>query len=136
MENKKLVELFDLINNINTNYGNHTSDYLPKFYSYYSRASGPRDFVETDSDFSIEFLLPGVELSQISVKAAANKLKVEAQVTEEQEKRGIFGLNVEYHLPSTADVSNSKAELSSGVLKVTVPKKADGGFKKVAIKAS
>ena len=104
------------------------ADYLP--------TSSCSFFDEDDKSFVAEFPLPGVEVDQISVKTAANKLIIDAQTSEEQEKRGIGGLSLVFALPNSADHNNIKAELHLGILKLTIPKKSDGGYKKIQIKTS
>jgi HSP20 family molecular chaperone IbpA len=123
--NKELVT--EIINNW-VNARAASADYQPE-----SRCSF---FDEDDKSFVAEFPLPGVEVDQISVKTAANKLIIDAQTSEEQEKRGIGGLSLVFALPNSADHNNIKADLHLGILKLTIPKKSDGGYKKVQIKTS
>lgn len=123
--NKELVT--EIINNW-VNARAASADYQPE-----SRCSF---FEEEEKNFVAEFPLPGLEVSQISIKTAPNKLKIEAEPSEEQSKRGISGLNIDFSLPMSADIANTKAELSLGILTLTIPKKTDGGYKKVTIKTS
>lgn len=123
--NKELVT--EIINNW-VNARAASADYQPE-----SRCSF---FEEEEKNFVAEFPLPGLEVSQISIKTAPNKLKIEAEPSEEQSKRGISGLNIDFSLPMSADIANTKAELRLGILTLTIPKKTDGGYKKVTIKTS
>ena len=123
--NKELVT--EIINNW-VNARAASADYQPE-----SRCSF---FEEEEKNFVAEFPLPGLEVSQISIKTAPNKLIIDAEASEEQEKRNIYGLSLVFTLPNSADASNIKAELHLGILKLTIPKKSDGGYKKVQIKTS
>lgn len=124
MDNKTLVNVLNKIYGFDSSYNAKEQGFLCSYFD------------EDEKNFVAEFPVPGLEASQISVKTAPNKLKIEAEPSEEQSKRGISGLNIDFSLPMSADIANTKADLNLGILTLTIPKKTDGGYKKVTIKTS
>jgi HSP20 family protein len=103
------------------------------------------DVVETAKEIEITAELPGLEDSDVQVNIADNVLTIRGEKKAEKEEKdkdyriversyGSFVRALE--LPSGVDPDSIKANLSKGVLKVTVLKPAPAQVKKIDIKAA
>jgi HSP20 family protein len=103
------------------------------------------DVVETDKEFEITAELPGLQEKDVQVNVADNVLTIKGEKKAEKEEKdknyrmfersyGSFYRTLE--LPDGINADNIKANLSNGVLKVTVPKPAPAQVKKVEVKAA
>jgi HSP20 family protein len=103
------------------------------------------DVTETDKEIEITVELPGLQEKDVQVNVADNLLTIEGEKKAEKEEKnknyrlyersyGSFSRTIE--LPAGIDADAIKANLSNGVLKVTVPKPAPAQVKQVAVKAA
>ncbi|MER7665848.1 MULTISPECIES: Hsp20/alpha crystallin family protein [unclassified Streptomyces] len=87
------------------------------------------DVSETDDAFHVELELPGVKSKDINVEANGQELVVTGEI-KEKERKGVLRRSTrrtgsfEYRLrlPGEIDTEKITAEMSNGVLTVTVPK--------------
>jgi HSP20 family protein len=103
------------------------------------------DVTETDKAIEISTELPGLEEKDVQVNFADNILTIKGEKRSEEEEKdknyrlversfGAFSRTLE--LPAGVDPDAIKANISNGVLKVTVPKPAPAQVKKVEVKAA
>ena len=103
------------------------------------------DVTETDKVIEITAELPGLQEKDVQVNVADNVLTIKGEKKAEKEEKdknyrlyersyGSFSRTLE--LPAGIDPDTIKANLSNGVLKVTVPKPAPAQVKKVEVKAA
>ncbi len=103
------------------------------------------DVTETDKEIEITVELPGLQEKDVQVNVADNLLTIKGEKKAEKEEKnknyrlyersyGSFSRTIE--LPAGIDADAIKANLSNGVLKVTVPKPAPAQVKKVEVKAA
>ncbi|MFJ8075069.1 Hsp20/alpha crystallin family protein [Streptomyces sp. NPDC096176] len=87
------------------------------------------DVTESDDAFHVEIELPGVKSKDVDVEAHGQELVVTGEI-KEKERKGILRRNTrrtgafEYRmrLPGEVDTDKIKAQMSEGVLSITVPK--------------
>lgn len=97
-------------------------------------ASAPAvNVIEKGKGFRIEVALPGIEAKDVRIEAADGALTVSGEHREEKEEKdeGFLHREIAYGsfmrsvpLPETADCDKADAVFKSGILMVTVPKKA------------
>jgi len=103
------------------------------------------DISETEKEIEITTELPGLEEKDIQLNVSNNVLTIRGEKRNEREETkkdyhlversyGSFTRSVQ--LPDGASADGIKAEMSKGVLKVTVPKPAPAQSKKIDIKAA
>lgn len=99
------------------------------------------DLSETDKDIEITVELPGMEEKDVEVQVLDNVLTIRGEKKSQREEKdyhlversyGSFARSVE--LPPGIDANAIAAEMSKGVLKVTVAKPAPAQARKVDIK--
>lgn len=90
------------------------------------------DLEETDKDYVVTAEVPGIHADDLSLSVADGYLTLKGErkqdVTEEKggftrRERSYGSFQRVIAMPETADLDFAKAEVSNGVLKVTVPKK-------------
>ncbi|MGW2940065.1 Hsp20/alpha crystallin family protein [Streptomyces sp. NPDC001156] len=87
------------------------------------------DVTETDDAFEVEIELPGVKSKDINVEANGQELVVTGEI-KEKERKGVLrrgtrrtgAFEYRLRLPGEVDAEKVTAEMSAGVLTVTVPK--------------
>ncbi|MEU8749759.1 Hsp20/alpha crystallin family protein [Streptomyces chartreusis] len=87
------------------------------------------DVTESDDAFHVEIELPGVKSKDINVEANGQELVVTGEI-KEKERKGVLRRSTrrtgsfEYRLrlPGEVDAEKVNAEMSDGVLTITVPK--------------
>ncbi|WP_406178172.1 Hsp20/alpha crystallin family protein [Streptomyces sp. NBC_00996] len=87
------------------------------------------DVTESDDAFHVEIELPGVKSKDINVEANGQELVVTGE-TKEKERKGVLRRSTrrtgsfEYRLrlPGEVDTEKINAQMSDGVLNITVPK--------------
>ncbi|MEV5013949.1 Hsp20/alpha crystallin family protein [Streptomyces sp. NPDC053780] len=87
------------------------------------------DVTETDDAFEVEIELPGVKSKDIHVEANGQELVVTGEI-KEMERTGVLrrrarrtgAFEYRLRLPGEVDTERVTAEMSTGVLTVTVPK--------------
>jgi len=103
------------------------------------------DVAETEKEIEITAELPGLEEKDVQVNVSDNVLTIKGEKKSEKEQKnknyrmfegsyGSFYRTIE--LPAGINPDGIQANLSNGVLKVTVPKPAPAQVKKVEVKAA
>jgi HSP20 family protein len=103
------------------------------------------DVTETDGEIEVTAELPGLEEKDVQINVADNVLTIRGEKKAEKEDKqkdyhvversyGSFYRALE--LPAGVDADKIKANISKGVLKVTVPKPAAKQAKKIDVKAA
>jgi HSP20 family protein len=114
---------------------------LPAFKS--TGLTPKMDVTETGQEIEITAELPGLEEKDVEINVADNVLTIRGEKKAETEQKdknyhvlersyGAFSRSVQ--LPDGVDAEAIKAVISSGVLKVTIPKPAPAIAKKIDIK--
>ena len=102
------------------------------------------DVKEADKEFTVLADIPGVKKEDIAVEVEGDTVSVRAEVKQEkEEKKGEKIVHSErsygmvsrtFSLPVEVDAQAVKAEYKDGVLKLTLPKKANGaGGRRIAV---
>jgi HSP20 family protein len=100
---------------------------------------------ETKEAYKLTADLPGVSMEDLEINMTGNRLTVSGKREEEQreEDERFFAYERSYGtfsrsfvLPEGADVDNVKAELEGGVLRITVPKKAEMQPRRIEVGAA
>jgi HSP20 family protein len=103
------------------------------------------DVTETEKEIEITAELPGLEEKDVQVNVADNLLTIRGEKKAEKEEKdknyrlversyGSFERTLE--LPEGVNADAIKADISKGVLKVTVPKPAPAQAKKIDVKSA
>jgi len=103
------------------------------------------DVTETDKEIEITAELPGLEEKDVQINIADNILTIHGEKKAEKEQKdknyrlversyGSFERTLE--LPEGVNVDAIKANISKGLLKVTVPKPAPTQAKKIEVKSA
>lgn len=102
----------------------------------------PVDVTENDKAFSVKAEIPGVDKKDIEVSVEGNQVAISAEVKRETKKEEEKEVCTEryygkvyraFTLPSDLDSTKSEARYEGGVLTLTLPKKHNGGTRKIAI---
>ena len=95
---------------------------------------------ETDKDFLLTMEMPGVDKKDVRVEIENDQIIVTGEKTEKTETEGLLRREIRsekfrrsFVLDSAIDRDNIKAKLENGVLKVTLPKKAESVGRKIDI---
>ena len=108
-----------------------TPEFMPSF-----------EVKETKEGYVFTADLPGVEEKNLEVKTTENRLTISGKRESEKTEQGDTYYTTErsygsfsrvFTLPTGANLENIHAELKSGVLTVTVPKKPEAQPKKVSV---
>lgn len=101
------------------------------------------DVKEDDKSYTVHADIPGVKKEDIQVDIDGNVVSVRAETRQEkEEKKGektiyserSFGMvSRSFSLPLEVDEKGAKAEYKDGVLNLTLPKKANGGGKRISV---
>jgi HSP20 family protein len=100
---------------------------------------------ETKEGYKLTADLPGVDMGDLEISVTGNRLTVSGKREEEHRaeddryfayERSYGTFSRSFVLPEGADVDNVKAELDSGVLKISVPKKAEMQPRKIEVGSS
>lgn len=101
------------------------------------------DVREDDDAYHIDAEIPGVSKDDIDVSVEGNRVAINAETRREQEKKNERELVVErswgkayraFELPGDIDGERTEAHYDKGVLKLTLPKKANGrNARKIAV---
>lgn len=103
------------------------------------------DMKETDNSFVLKADLPGIEVKDLDIQLVNNRLTVSGSRAEETEKKGetyhiterAFGsFSRSFPLPAETDSDKVEADLTNGVLTITVPKLPGARPKQVEVKSS
>lgn len=100
------------------------------------------DIEETDNAYVLRADVPGAQKEDIAVSIDNDTVSIRANVTEQRTDQQGNMLRTErivgeeyrtFTLPQDIDEANAQAKIENGVLVLTLPKKAGGGGKKLAI---
>jgi len=101
------------------------------------------DVKEDDKSYTVHADIPGAKKEDIQVDVDGNMVSLRAETRQEkEEKQGEQTLYSERHygmvsrsftLPTEVDEKGAKAEYKDGVLNLVLPKKANGGGKRVSV---
>lgn len=101
------------------------------------------DVKEDDKSYTVRADVPGVKKEDIQVDVEGNMVALRAEAKQEkEEKKGekviyserSYGMaSRSFSLPAEVDEKGAKAEYKDGVLTLTLPKKANGGGKRVTV---
>lgn len=105
--------------------------------------AGPAlNWLETPADYRFEVAVPGVEKSDLSIEAVQGRLTIAGQRrtrSSEQESRQFTGERLQgrfsrsVRLPDNADVGEVTAELTNGILTVSIAKTAEAKPRRIEI---
>ena len=101
------------------------------------------DVKEDEKSYTVQAEVPGVKKEDIQVDIDGNQISVRAEVRKEkEEKKGektvyserSYGMvSRSFTLPAEVDEKAAKAEYKDGVLSLVLPKKSNGGGKRIAV---
>ncbi|HEY9439737.1 MAG TPA: Hsp20/alpha crystallin family protein [Streptomyces sp.] len=98
------------------------------------------DIEDTEDAYLVELELPGMDKERITVEVSEGELDVHGEVKQREhtgavrrQTRRIGQFDYRATLPSNADTEHISAELSNGVLTVTVPKTERGQTQRIEI---
>lgn len=101
------------------------------------------DVKEDDKSYTVRADIPGVKKEDIQVDVEGNMVSLRAEAKQEkEEKKGekviyserSYGMvSRSFSLPAEVDSKSAKAEYKDGVLNLTLPKKGNGGGKRIAV---
>lgn len=101
------------------------------------------DVAEDDKAFSVKADIPGVKKEDIQIDVDEDRVSVRAEVKQEkEEKKGekvvyserSYGMvSRSFSLPAAVDAKGAKAEYKDGVLSLMLPKKSNGGAKRLSV---
>jgi HSP20 family protein len=101
------------------------------------------DVKEDDKSYTVHADIPGVKKEDIQVDVDGNVVSVRAETRhEKEEKKGekvlcserSYGMvSRSFSLPAEVDEKAVKAEYKDGVLNLVLPKKANGGGKRISV---
>ncbi len=103
----------------------------------------PMDIWETDNAYVVMAELPGVRKDNINVRVFDNQLVIEAEAVQEkqagEEAKQLLGertygkFSRSIMLPTEIDAEHAEAKHEDGVLRLTLPKKADSIAKRLTV---
>ena len=101
------------------------------------------DVKEDDKSFTVHADIPGAKKEDIQVDIDGNVVSVRAETRQEKEEnkgekvlyseRSYGMVSRSFSLPLEVDEKAAKAEYKDGVLNLVLPKKANGGAKRVSV---
>jgi HSP20 family protein len=101
------------------------------------------DVKEDEKAYTVRADIPGVKKEDIQVDVEGNMISLRAETKQEkEEKKGekviyserSYGMaSRSFTLPAEVDAKGAKAEYKDGVLSLTLPKKGNGGGKRVTV---
>jgi HSP20 family protein len=101
------------------------------------------DVKEDDKGYTVRADIPGVKKEDIQVDVEGNLISLRAEAKQEkEEKKGekviyserSYGMaSRSFTLPAEVDSKGAKAEYKDGVLTLSLPKKGNGGGKRIAV---
>jgi len=95
---------------------------------------------ETDKAFILTMEMPGIDKKEITVALENDQVVVTGERTEKHESEGLLRREIRsekfrrsFRLDSKIDAEGVKAALDNGLLKVTLPKKAESVGRKISV---
>jgi HSP20 family protein len=94
------------------------------------------NILETDNDFKVEILIPGIKKEEVQLNFHENVLtvKVELPETQEEQEGGfkyqhreftIYNFERKFKIPKTVNAENINARVENGILELVLPKKEE-----------
>ena len=101
------------------------------------------DVKEDDKAYTVKADIPGVRKEDIQVEIDDERVSLRAEVKKEKDEkkdekvvyseRSYGMVSRSFSLPAPVEAKDAKAEYKDGVLNLTLPKKANGAAKRVAV---
>ena len=101
------------------------------------------DVKEDDKSFTVKADIPGVKKEDIQVDIEDDRVSLRAEMKKEKEEKKdekvvyserAYGMvSRSFTLPTDVDAKGAKAEYKDGVLNLVLPKKANGGGKRISV---
>ena len=101
------------------------------------------DVKEDDKSYTVRADIPGVKKEDIQVDIEGGQVSLRAEAKQEKEEkkdekviyseRSYGMVSRSFSLPTAVDSKGAKAEYKDGVLNLTLPKKSNGGGKRIAV---
>lgn len=101
------------------------------------------DVAEDEKGYTVQADIPGVKKEDIQVDIDGDTISVRAEAKREKEEkkdekvvyseRSYGMVSRSFSLPSEVDEKAAKAEYKDGVLKLVLPKKANGGGRRISV---
>ena len=101
------------------------------------------DVSEDDKSYTVQADIPGVKKEDIQVDVEGDTVSVRAEVRQGKEEkkdekvvyseRSYGMVSRSFSLPTEVDDKAAKAEYKDGVLKLVLPKKANGGGRRISV---
>jgi HSP20 family protein len=101
------------------------------------------DVAEDEKGYTVQADIPGVKKEDIHVDIDGDTVSVRAEAKREKEEkkdekvvyseRSYGMVSRSFSLPSEVDEKAAKAEYKDGVLKLVLPKKANGGGRRISV---
>ncbi len=98
---------------------------------------------DDEKNIVVEAAVPGVKENDLDVRVSGNRLTISAEVKQEESRKG-DGIIVEerhygqfqrsFTLPTEVNPDKVTAELSNGILTITLPKTQASSVRKIAVK--
>lgn len=102
----------------------------------------PVDVTEDEKAYRVKAEIPGVNKEDIEVAVEGNRVSISAESKKEVEKKDEKEIIVErtfgkayrsFSLPADIDNDHTEARYEKGVLLLTLPKKENGGTRRIAV---
>jgi HSP20 family protein len=101
------------------------------------------DVAEDENGYTVQADIPGVKKEDIQIDIDGETVSVRAEAKREKEEkkdekvvyseRSYGMVSRSFSLPSEVDEKAAKAEYKDGVLKLVLPKKANGGGRRISV---
>ena len=123
------------------------TDFFPMF-KWFDDSEKNHDFFrvprtnvnETDKAYILTMEMPGIAKKEVNVAVENDHVVVTAERTEKYESEGLLRREIRsekfqrsFRVDATIDADGVKAKLENGILKVTLPKKADSVGRKITV---
>jgi HSP20 family protein len=115
----------------------------PVAYPAGAEVSIKLDVKEDDKSYTVHADIPGAKKEDIQVDIDGNVVSVRAETRQQKEEKKdekviyserSFGMaSRSFTLPTEVDEKSAKAEYRDGVLNLVLPKKANGGGKRISV---
>jgi HSP20 family protein len=92
---------------------------------------------ETDNEYKIYVVMPGIDKKSIDVKFKNETLTIKCDKTLSEKEKQFYGVKTEQsfkNFPKGIDSSKISAEMENGVLMIILPKKEEGKPKSIEVK--
>tara|TARA_B100000989_G_scaffold277234_1_gene238044 strand:+ start:2548 stop:2952 length:405 start_codon:yes stop_codon:yes gene_type:complete len=120
----------NIINRTNNNL--MFDDFIFDFFNVSNNIVPPHNIFENDTDFSLEFSVPGSDKKDFSIELEKDNLKVSRKSKNSVEDRTYSRLEFNtksfekhFFLPEFVDQSKITSRYENGVLLITIPKKKE-----------